>query len=425
MIFLVSNNISLFEDSDFIKCTVEEGIDILKSLDILSLDTETEGLDPHTKKLLLLQIGNYEDQVLFDIQNFNGKIPEPLVIFLNSFKGLCIIHNAKFDLKFLFKQGVIIKKVFDTMLAEYIITNGLQYDGRDLATVVYKYCSQTLDKSVRGTIIRVGLTSSVLYYGANDIKYLEPVMNRQFEKIKELNLETAVNLDNAFVIPLAYVEYVGIKLDLPRWLLKTSNSLIKLQEYKKELDDYLYNDKKYKYFLGTLNMFTEEPECLINWNSTKQVMPILEEYGVNTSEYVKGEVKKSLDAKILEPQANKFPIVKLYMKYKEFQKEVSTYGKNWISYINPVTKRIHTNFKQLNATGRLSSGGKDENSPNIQNIPSDKETRACFICEEGNVLIDADYSSQEQIILANFSREKNLIDFYAKGFTDMNKHVPN
>lgn len=395
MIFLISNNLSLFEDSSFIHASLSDGIDILRKFDILALDTETEGLDAHTKKLLLLQIGNFDVQVLFDIKSFNYKIPPELREFLNTHNCLYVLHNAKFDLKFLFKQDVILTRVFDTMLAEYIITNGLQYDGRDLATVAYKYCGVTLDKSVRGQIIRLGLTTSVLYYGANDIKHLIFIREKQLEQINKLNLLTALNLDNAFVIPLAYVEFVGIKLDLSKWLIKTSKNVEDLRSLKKDLDNHIYVDKKYKYFLGTKDMFTGEQECLVNWNSPKQVIKILEEYGVNTTEYVKGEAHKSIDAKVLDPQASKFPIVKLYLKYKEFQKEVSTYGNNWISYINPITNRIHTSFKQLNSTGRLSSGSKDENLPNIQNVPADKETRACFICEENNVLIDADYSSKK------------------------------
>lgn len=54
----------------------------------------------------------------------------------------------------------------------------------------------------------------------------------------------------------------------------------------------------------------------------------------------------------------------------------------------------------------------------MQNIPRDAETRACFIAEKGNLLVDADYSSQEQIVLANFSKEPNLLNFYARGFKD-------
>ena len=171
------------------------------------------------------------------------------------------------------------------------------------------------------------------------------------------------------------------------------------------------------------DLFSGVQECTINWDSPKQVMALMEEYGVNTTIYVKGEEKKSIDAKTLDPQKDQFPIIKPYLKYKEAQKEVTTYGYNWKKYINPITGRIHTTFKQLMDTGRLSCGDKRDGTPNLQNIPRDEETRACFVCEEGNVLVDADYSSQEQIVLANFSKEVNLLNFYKQGFTDMHSYV--
>ena len=74
-------------------------------------------------------------------------------------------------------------------------------------------------------------------------------------------------------------------------------------------------------------------------------------------------------------------------------------------------------------TLRLSSGNKRDGSPNLQNIPSDNETRACFISEKGCIMIDADYSSQEQVLLANASKEENLLNFYRKGFKDMHSYV--
>ena len=74
-------------------------------------------------------------------------------------------------------------------------------------------------------------------------------------------------------------------------------------------------------------------------------------------------------------------------------------------------------------TGRLSCGSKYDTTPNLQNIPSDSETRACFIPENGNVMIDADYSGQETIVLVNASKEPNLINFYEKGLNDMHSFV--
>lgn len=395
MIYLVTRQIFLFDSSMFNIITLEQGIELLKTHEELGLDTETEGLDPYTKKLLLLQIGNEDFQVLFDINSYGGIIPPQLKNFLNTCSKLFILQNAKFDLKFLFHQGVIIRKVYDTMLAEYILTNGLQYSGRDLATLAMKYGDIYLDKSIRGEIIHNGLSDAVLRYGAKDVECLSIIKKKQLELATQLNLLHAIQLDNSFVLPLAYTEYCGIKLDLPRWIKKTQKNVEEGKILKSQLEQKLWADGKFNYFSGMQDMFTGEHECILNWDSPKQIIKLFKEYGINTTLKDKGESKETVDAKILEPQKEKFSILPPYLEYKGKQKETSTYGENWRKYINPVTGRIHTTYQQLMDTSRLSSGNKYDGTPNLQNIPSDNETRACFIPESGNVMIDADYSSKK------------------------------
>ena len=423
IIYVVSNQTNVFDSSRFIFIDINDAIKLLEKEDILGLDTETEGLDCFTKKLLLVQIGNKEFQVNIDIASYQGKIPKELKDFLNSYKGLFILQNAKFDLKFLFVQDVILRKVYDTMLVETIITNGLQWAGRDLKTIAEKYCGVYLDKTVRGEIITKGLTDRVLEYGANDVKYLPEIREKQLEIVNKYKLQRAVDLDNVFVIVLAYTEYCGIKLDYEKWKAKVEKNIDIVAKLKKELEDSLYQQGKTKYFSGMQDLFTGTQECILNWDSPKQVMELFEEYGIDVTIKIKGETKKTIDAKKLEPQKDSFAIITPYLKYKEAQKEVSTYGYRWKNYINPVTGRIHTTYKQLMDTGRLSSGNKDDNTPNLQNIPRDDESRACFVCELGNVLIDADYKSQEQVVVANFSKEANLLNFYARGFDDMHSYI--
>ena len=72
------------------------------------------------------------------------------------------------------------------------------------------YLNIELDKSVRGKIIWAGLTEDVIEYSANDVKYLEQIMNLQIEELKKKNLHIAIKYENAFVLPLAYMEYCGI-----------------------------------------------------------------------------------------------------------------------------------------------------------------------------------------------------------------------
>ena len=108
----------------------------------------------------------------------------------------------------------------------------------------------------------------------------------------------------------------------------------------------------HSYFSGMSDLFSGEMDCTINWNSPKQVIKLFEEYGINVEVHEKGVTKKSINADVIKPQRDEFPILKPYLKYKEMQKEVSTYGEKWNEYINSKTKRIHTTFKQINNTGK-------------------------------------------------------------------------
>lgn len=423
MFYLVSNQLASYHPKGYEYISLKDALRLLEQEEELGLDSETTGLDCYTKKLLLFQLGTDKFQIVFDIESYGYKLPKELKEFLNKFPGIFIIQNAKFDLKFLFMQEVIIRSVYDTMLAETILTNGLQYSGRDLKSIVEKYCGVTLNKEIRGQIISKGINDAVLFYAAADVEHLKTIKRKQLAEAKSVNLLNAIALDNSFVIVLAYVEFCGIKLDIKKWLIRAQKNKKKAFDLKLILEQKLWEDGKFRYFSGMQDMYTGKQDCTLNWDSPKQVIALFKEYGINTTLKVKGVDKETIDAKILEPQKNKFPILAPYLDYKGMQKEVSTYGDNWKNYINTVTGRIHTTFKQLMDTGRLSCGNKDDKTPNLQNLPSDKETRSCFISESFCSLTSADYSSQEQIVLANFSQESNLLNFYKKGFKDMHSYV--
>ena len=415
MIYLVSNNQTLFPEFKYI--TLDESISKLSELSEIGNDTETTGFSCHTKSLLSIQLGNKDFQIVFDIASYGGIIPNKLKKFMNDYDGIWILQNAKFDLQFYYKQDVILNKVFDTMLAEYILTNGLQDDGRDLKTLTWKYCGESLDKTIRGKIIKVGLTKEVILYAANDITFLPLIKKKQLALLEQYDLLGAINLDNAFVKVLAYIEYCGIKLDWNKWMARTQSLAEKCTEKQNELESCLFELTGRKY-QGTVDMFSGKPECLINWKSAKQVVQLFESLGIDCTTKEKGEIKKSVEKKVLQFQIPDHKILQLYFDYKESAKQIDTYGYSWKELINESTGRIHCSYTQIMKTGRLSS-----NKPNMQNLPSDEATRSCFIVEPGNKMICADYSGQESIIMANFAKDEALLTFYRKGLTDMHSFV--
>lgn len=467
--------------------TAEESLNILKDINILGIDTETSGLDVWTKKLLLVQIGNKEHQVVIDTTTVDITLYRDL---LEDKSKLQIYWNAKFDLKWLYKYNIFPHNIWDGYVVEALFHLGYP-PGKfslSLKTAGSKYCNVDLDKSVRGKIIGSSqLTEEIIEYAANDVVYLEEIMNKQKEIAMQNKMIKAVNVENKFVIPLAYMEYCGIKLDCDKWKAKmvedkklydqrlsTLNNWV-LQYYKDNKSSKRDGYVKKEWVLqtmgdNTMNMpptgsivesppkwvekpsgtfyicylsvpfpfifkdlqgdlfkgFQEEPQCIINWNSSDQVIPLFNFLGINTRIFDKKENrwKDSVEAKQLKPQKKDFPIIPIYLQYSESQKVCSTYGQNFLDQINPVSGRIHTDYKQLGTfTTRISSGGSDkyENIKyvNLLNLPSDAITRACFKAESGNKFISIDYSGQESVLMASLANDKEMIKELTVGSKDL------
>lgn len=430
MIYLVTNQKELFKNEVYKIISVEESLKLLNTLTIVGLDTETEGLDPWTKGLKSIQLGNYEFQIVIDTTTIS-----PLVYkeYLESDR-LFIGWNLKFDLKFLFRQGIVPKRVWDGYLAERLMWLGYPpgIHSLSLKSAGENYLGIELDKSVRGKIIYAGLTEDVIVYSANDVKYLEKIMRLQYEELIKKGLEKAIIYENKFVLPLAYCEYCGIKLDVNKWKAKmqkdeerVKNALAKCNEWfikNEPKSKYIFIDRQGDFFNG----FNLEPQVTLNWNSAKQLIPIFKKYGVDvtTENKENGGTKDSIDAKSLKPQKDKCSLIPLYLEYKEAVKVTSTYGENFLKQVNPVSGRIHTNYQQMGAdTTRLTSGGKDKAAKieyiNLLNLPANAETRACFVAEKGNKWISIDYSGQETYLMASIANDEAIIKELTEGSGDI------
>ena len=469
MIYFVTGQRELFEFPDAkYKCiSVEESLKILEPLRVVGLDTETTGTEIWQGKLLTLQLGNKENQVVIDCMTTDVKQYKD---YLESDR-LFIIHNAKFDLRWLYKEHIVVRNLYDTYLAEKILYLGFPPGiiSLSLQACCDRYLNVFLDKTVRGKI-HVGMTEDVIVYAANDVVYLEDIMNSQLPIISARGQRVALDIENEFVRVLAYIEFCGIRLDPEKWRAKMAKDAERLRIAEQKLNEWVVdyvmkkNDpsliasnydshKKGKpakladsvyVVIPAPSLFSEfdtGPQCIINWNSSKQVIRLFEELGFDllVKDKKTGKMKKSVESKYIELQADKSTIVPLYLEYSAAFKVVTSFGQNFLDAINPVTHRIHPTFNQMMDTGRLScgSGGKgkggktkdddiaeeeDENkdtttqsndkSVNIQQLPATEETRAAFIPEKGHMLIDCDYGDQEGHVFTELSGDKEWIDFY-------------
>ena len=480
MIYLVTKQQSLWTSDRYKVISAEEALELLSPLNVVELDTETMGLDPYTKELLTVQLGCADFQVVIDctsvdIHLFKEYIENPQRMFLG--------WNIKFDLKFLYHQRIIPMRVYDGYLAEKLLWLGYPAGMHEMSlkAASINYLGVDMDKSVRGKIIQPGLTEDVIVYAAGDVSYLGKIRDKQLEQLEAKGLLKAIDFENEFVKCLAYIEYCGAKLDVGKWRIKMTTDLNNLERYEAELNDWVerycheYGDKGYtinqvihidKWYKTedalkeeraklplnavrapefdstgashdseayvikqtgnycSVNMqgdlfsgFDTKPRCHINWTSSQQVIPLFEELGLNLRVLDKKtkHYKKSVDIKVVEPQASKSPLIPIYIKYKKAAIIVNTFGQKFLNLINPVTGRIHANFNQLGTdTGRLSS-----TEPNLQNLPHDAQTRACFVSDTGNKWISADYSGQESYLMASMANDEAMLEELTNGSGDL------
>ena len=489
MIYLVSHNKSLFKTDKYIEATIEQAMSVLLPLKLCQLDTETKGLDCHTKALLTIQLGNKDNQVVIDWTTLTPREKQIVKNYLESDR-LFLGWNLMFDLTFLYVQGIYPKHIWDGMIAEQLLYLGYpaQMREKSLKAAAWNYLNINIDKTVRGKIVNDGLTTEVVIYAAGDVTYIEDIKEKQDIEIEKQGMKLAVELECEFVKSLAYFKYCGVHLDITKWKAKMTKDQAKLDKAISELNawvvawdkenphngyDIQYPELKYPKYSADYpaevkrlikdgykrfpqedlqtpdgkvdaykkvikNQFTRidtqgdlftgfdtEPKCVINWSSQKQVIPLFELLGINVETFDKKtkQKKKSIEANVLKPQKNDFPIIPIFLEYQEAAKVVSTYGQNWLNAINPKTGRIHADFHSIGTdTARVSSGGGIWKL-NMQNLPHDPETRACFTSEEGNAWLSADYQSQESRIIASVSKDEKMIDLFEHGCGDVHSLV--
>lgn len=137
------------ENSDDIN--IDKLISMLKTgKGIISLDTETSGLDCHSDKLLLLQIGTMGEVFILNCIKLEKSIIIRVVSSIFASSKLCVAHNAKFDIKFLYAfTELLLTNVHDTLTIEALLNAGIGDSLYSLKTLVSKYCGEELVKDTR------------------------------------------------------------------------------------------------------------------------------------------------------------------------------------------------------------------------------------------------------------------------------------
>jgi hypothetical protein len=382
--------------------------DFFRTKQILSLDTETTSLSPIDAELVGLCFAVEAHQAFYvAIPNDREEALQYVNIFKPIYEDPSILkigQNIKYDYMVLMNYGVTLQgKMFDTMLAHYVVQPELHHNMDYLAETLLHYKTIHIDELIgphgkHQKSMRELDPKDVYAYGAEDADITLQLKNVLEPKLKETGTEDLFwNIEMPLVPVLADMERQGVRIDTAA-LRETSvifterMNLLEQHIYAKAGETFNISSPKQvgEVLFGKLNIM-EKPK------RTK------------TGQYVTNE-------EVLQSLRTKHPIVADILDYRGLKKLLGTYVDALPKLINKRTGHIHTSFNQaLTATGRLSSS-----DPNLQNIPvrseDGKEIRKCFIAEQDCLFFSADYSQIELRIMAHLSEDANMIEAFREGF---------
>ena len=381
---------------------IDEWINEAEEAGELAIDTETSSLDAHQADLVGISLSTKIGKACYIPigHKFKGCLKKETVIkklkpLLEDKSVKKIGQNIKFDFIVLFKQGVNMNSMEDTMLMSYVLDAGKNRHNMDTLSEIHLQHKTISFKEIVGTgkkeinFSDVELNKAMEYAAEDaDITYR---LYKMFSK--NLKLEKLTNIYEIFEKPLikilAFMEIEGIKVD--NKFLKVLSEKFGKKINKLEKEVFKISKKEF------------------NIASPKQLGEII--YNDLKIAVLKKTRKGSFatNASVLEDLAfkgHKFP--QLVLDWRQVSKLKNTYSDALPEHINPNTKRVHTSFLlAATTTGRLASS-----DPNLQNIPikseDGKDIRKAFTAEKGFTLISADYNQIEMRILADLADVKEL-----------------
>ena len=382
--------------------------DFLMTFEIVSLDTETTSTNAIEAELVGMSFSVEENKAFYVPVSANR---EEALRIVNIFKPLYenekilkVGQNIKYDLEVLANYGVTLKgKMFDTMIAHYVLQPELYHNMDYLAEIYLKYKTIHIEELIgpkgKGQKNMRDLNPQDVYeYAAEDADItlkLKNILEKELEKAGVEHL--FYDIEMPLMPVLASMEMNGVCLDT-----------VSLKETSEVLTNRLkiIENKIYELSGETFNIASPKQVGEILFDKLKIVEKAKK---TKTGQYVTNE-------EVLQGLKHKHEIVGNILEHRGLKKLLGTYIDALPSLINKRTGRIHTSFNQtIASTGRLSSS-----DPNLQNIPvrgeEGKEIRKAFIPEPGCLFFSADYSQIELRVMAHLSNDENMIEAFREGY---------
>ncbi|MEK9690864.1 MAG: DNA polymerase I [Pelagibacteraceae bacterium] len=368
----------------------------------VAIDTETSSIDPHQANLVGISLSSKIGKACYipvghkSNKNLDKKnVLDKLKPLLEDPSIKKIGQNIKYDFIVLYREGITISPMEDTMLMSYVLDAGKNRHNMDTLselhlghkTIAFKDLVGSGKKEINFSDVEIEKAKD---YAAEDAD----ITFRLYKKfIKNLKLEKMINIYEIFEKPmieiLAFMEMKGIKIDTN--FLKSLS--LKFEKKIEKLEKEIFKIAKKEFNIGSPKQLGD-----IIYNDLKIA-------GLKKTK--KGSFATS--ASVLEDLAfkgHKFP--QLVLDWRQVSKLKNTYSDALPKHLNPTSNRVHTSFLlAATTTGRLASS-----DPNLQNIPikseDGRDIRKAFVAEKDHTLISADYNQIEMRILADLAGVKEL-----------------
>jgi DNA polymerase I-like protein with 3'-5' exonuclease and polymerase domains len=404
----------------------EKALQKLEANPKLCVDTETTGLQAGIAKVRLLQLCSadptIEERIVYVFDLFKTQIKPKLKELIES-RDLIVLHNANFDLQFLYLIDIDYRnKIFDTYIAERVLRAGFKEKkvspqknkpyfadlSCSLKAVAERRLGLEVDKEQRLTDwSQENLTLEQIEYAARDVDILPAIAADQLKELKEDDLLDIYTLESKCIRPVAKMCYRGFNVDLTK--LSELKHKIKLnldkinKDFVESLDSRLPASHKLPRGEDGAVVLGKKAGKEFNPGSTAQVVAAFTEAGIdlpknsNTGKYTLNQID-------LSEFDSQDPTLNLYRERAKIETRLEHVEK-LIDNVNPITHRIHSGYNQFGAnSGRFTSSGspkvaktkkKTVYGVNIQQIPRSKDFREIFTASPGYKLVICDWAQIE------------------------------
>ena len=394
------------------KPQLEEWIELIKKASLVSIDTETTGLEPMRANLVGISLSVKSHHAAYlplshcytgvPAQMEAGYVLEKLRFWLEDPNRHKLGQNLKYDKHIFANHGITLRGIkHDTLLQSYVLESHRPHNMDNLALRHLDIKTISYDEVAGKGASRISFDQVEIETAT---KYAAEDADITLQLHQHLHSQIMSNSKLESIYRVLEIPVLDVLFEMERNGVLLDTNMLEIQSRE----------------LGEKMLALEEKAFVIsgqpfNLNSPKQIQEIL------FTQLKLPIVKKtpsgapSTNEDVLQQLALDYPLPKILLEYRSLAKLKSTYTDKLPRMVNTDTGRVHTNYSQAVAvTGRLSS-----NEPNLQNIPirttEGRRIREAFIAPQGHYIISADYSQIELRIMAHISKDKGLLEAFTQG----------